>query len=214
MRLVHDDLTGDFATSAELTLGTGQVPGRSAGQIDDLRIYNRVLPAAQLEQLPCIPGTVIVSGVSGKRTKEEADRAREYLLTFAAPEALRTTFTELTALRSQKADLDHAIPTTMVMAEMEKPRDTFVLARGDYRNQTEKVQPGVPSALPPLPQDAPLNRLTLARWLVAPSHPLTARVAINRFWQMYLGWGLVKTRRLWRQGRTALEPGAARLARD
>jgi hypothetical protein len=61
----------------------------------------------------------------------------------------------------------------MVMAEMEKPRDTFVLARGDYRNQTEKVQPGVPSVLPPLPKDAPLNRLTLARWLVDPSHPLT-----------------------------------------
>ena len=79
------------------------------------------------------------------------------------------------------------------MAEMEKPSDTFVLARGDYRNQTEKVQPGVPSVLPALPKDAPLNRLTLARWLVDPSHPLTARVAVNRFWQMYFGTGLVKT---------------------
>ena len=192
--VVHDDLTGDFATSAELTLGhrAGARPFR--GAIDDLRIYDRVLPAAQLEQLAVhYPVQVIVSGVSGKRTKEEADRAREYFLTFAAPDALRTAYTELTALRSQKADLDHAIPTAMVMAEMEKPRDTFVLARGDYRNQTEKVQPGVPSVLPPLPKDAPLNRLTLARWLVDPSHPLTARVAINRFWQMYFGLGLVKT---------------------
>ena len=55
----------------------------------------------------------------------------------------------------------------MVMGELKKPRDTFVLARGDYRNQTEKVQPGVPAMLPPLPDGAPLNRLTLARWLVA-----------------------------------------------
>ena len=81
----------------------------------------------------------------------------------------------------------------MVMAEMKKPRDTFVLARGDYRNPTEKVQPGVPAMLPPLPKDAPLNRLTLAQWLVDPSHPLTARVAVNRFWQMYFGTGIVKT---------------------
>src|SRR4029453_120888 len=86
-----------------------------------------------------------------------------------------------------------AIPTTMVMAEMKVPRDTFVLARGDYRNQTEKVQPGVPSMLPPLPEGAPLNRLTLARWLVDPKHPLTARVAVNRFWQTYFGLGIVKT---------------------
>ena len=81
----------------------------------------------------------------------------------------------------------------MVMAELEKPRETFVLARGDYRNQTEKVQPGVPAMLPPLPKDAPLNRLTLAKWLVDPDHPLTARVAVNRFWQMYFGHGIVKT---------------------
>ncbi len=81
----------------------------------------------------------------------------------------------------------------MVMSEMKKPRDSFVLARGDYRNQTEKVTPGVPSMLPPLPEGAPLNRLTLAKWLVQPDHPLTSRVAVNRYWQMYFGYGIVKT---------------------
>jgi hypothetical protein len=192
--VVHDDLTGDFATSAELLLGHKVGDRTFRGAIDDLRIYDRVLSPAQLEALAVdYPAQVIVSGVSGKRTKEEAERVREYFLTFAAPEALRKAHSELTALQLQQSDLDHAIPTTMVMAEMEKPRDTFVLARGDYRNQTEKVQPGVPSVLPPLPKDAPLNRLTLARWLVDPSHPLTARVAVNRFWQMYFGLGLVKT---------------------
>ena len=68
-----------------------------------------------------------------------------------------------------------------------------MLARGDYRNQTEKVQPGVPAMLPPLETGAPLNRLTLAKWLVQPGHPLTSRVAVNRFWQMYFGYGIVKT---------------------
>ena len=55
------------------------------------------------------------------------------------------------------------------------------------------MQPGVPAMLPPLPTDAPLKRLTLARWLVQPNHPLTSRVAVNRFWQMYFGTGIVKT---------------------
>jgi hypothetical protein len=55
------------------------------------------------------------------------------------------------------------------------------------------VQPGVPAILPPLPKDAPLNRLTLAKWLVDPGHPLTSRVAVNRYWQTYFGVGIVKT---------------------
>jgi hypothetical protein len=93
----------------------------------------------------------------------------------------------------QRDDFNKTIPTTMVMAEMKKPRDTFILLRGDYRNQTEKVEPGVPAILPKLPEGAPLNRLTLAKWLVDPGHPLTSRVAVNRFWQMYFGYGIVKT---------------------
>jgi hypothetical protein len=80
------------------------------------------------------------------------------------------------------------------MDESKEPRDTFILARGDYRNHTEKVTPGTPAILPPLPHtDGLPNRLTLAKWLIDPSHPLTARVAVNRYWQMAFGTGLVKT---------------------
>jgi Protein of unknown function (DUF1553) len=136
---------------------------------------------------------MILSGVIGKRSKEQAEDVRDYFLTYAAPESLRTAYRELKALTKEKEELENRIPTAMVMAEMKKPRDTFVLARGDYRYQTEKVQPGVPAMLPPLAKDAPLNRLTLAKWLVDPRHPLTARVAVNRFWQMYFGYGIVKT---------------------
>jgi hypothetical protein len=68
-----------------------------------------------------------------------------------------------------------------------------VLARGDYRNLGEEVQPGTPAVLPPMAADLPRNRLGLAKWLVDPKHPLTARVAVNRFWAMYFGTGLVKT---------------------
>src|SRR5207302_8399512 len=74
-----------------------------------------------------------------------------------------------------------------------KPRDTFMLVRGQYDKKGEKVTAATPAALPPLSPGAPHNRLGLAHWLVDPGHPLTARVAVNRFWQAYFGTGLVKT---------------------
>ena len=82
----------------------------------------------------------------------------------------------------------------MVMQDMPQPRDIFVLVRGAYDRKGEKVMPGVPAAIaPPLPADAPRNRLALARWIVDPRNPLTARVTVNRFWQQYFGTGIVKT---------------------
>jgi hypothetical protein len=79
------------------------------------------------------------------------------------------------------------------MAELPKPRDTFVLIRGQYDKKGEKVTAAVPAALGTLPKDAPSNRLGLAKWLVDPNHPLTARVTVNRVWQQFFGTGLVKT---------------------
>jgi hypothetical protein len=81
------------------------------------------------------------------------------------------------------------------MQDAPEKRDCYVLNRGEYDkpDKDRKVEPGVPAFLPPLPQDAPPNRLALARWLVDPRHPLTARVTVNRFWQQKFGVGLVKT---------------------
>jgi hypothetical protein len=75
---------------------------------------------------------------------------------------------------------------------MNPPRDTFVFVRGDFRTKGEKVTPGTPAILPPLPA-GPTNRLALARWLVAKEHPLMARVTVNRYWSVFFGTGLVKT---------------------
>jgi Protein of unknown function (DUF1553)/Protein of unknown function (DUF1549)/Concanavalin A-like lectin/glucanases superfamily/Planctomycete cytochrome C len=192
--IVRDTLSGPIKTDAALRVGSKTLGTPYIGQIDDLRLYDRMLTPDQIEQLAIHDTTrVIVSGVHGKRSPNEAAQAREYFLTYAAPQTLRTVYAELRSLQRQKGELDLLVPTAMVMGEMPKPRETFVLARGDYRNQTEKVQPGVPAMLPPLPDGAPLNRLTLARWLVRPDHPLTSRVAVNRFWQMYFGVGIVKT---------------------
>jgi hypothetical protein len=100
---------------------------------------------------------------------------------------------QLRKLRQARAALEKQIPTTMVMEEMPRPRDTFVLVRGQYDKKGEKVRAATPAALPPLPADAPANRLGLARWLVDPANPLPSRVIVNRYWQAYFGTGLVKT---------------------
>jgi hypothetical protein len=164
------------------------------GQLDDLRIYDRILSATEVETLKDVEPTAASLRIAEKkRTKEQEARLRDYFLTHDAAEPYRSDWLSLKTMKAEKEELDNVVPTSMVMEEMEKPRETAVLARGDYRNRGEVVKPGVPSMLPPLPKDAPLNRLTLARWLVDRSHPLTARVAVNRYWQLYFGTGIVKT---------------------
>jgi Protein of unknown function (DUF1549)/Protein of unknown function (DUF1553)/Planctomycete cytochrome C len=100
---------------------------------------------------------------------------------------------EATAVRNQLNDYrGDQLPRVMIMSD-EKPRETFVLARGEYLKPTDKVTFNTPKFLPPLAPDAPRNRLGLAQWLTSPEHPLTARVQINRMWQNLFGLGIVKT---------------------
>jgi uncharacterized membrane protein len=83
--------------------------------------------------------------------------------------------------------------TTLVLEERKEPRETFIHERGSFLSPGAKVSPGVPGVLPPLPPEAPRNRLGLARWLVSPENPLTARVTVNRMWEAFFGRGLVAT---------------------
>jgi hypothetical protein len=85
------------------------------------------------------------------------------------------------------------VPTTMVLHQRAQPRVTHVFKRGDRLRPEEVVQPGVPGVLNPLPTGATMNRLGLAKWVVDPNHPTTARTAVNRIWQAYFGRGLVTT---------------------
>lgn len=86
-------------------------------------------------------------------------------------------------------------PTTLVVQERpaDNPRPTFRHHRGEYLSPKEEVTPGVPAFLPPLPEDAPANRLSFARWLVSERNPLVGRVVVNRAWQSFFGQGLVRT---------------------
>lgn len=102
------------------------------------------------------------------------------------------TVKEIASLEKEEADLKAAIPMTMVMSDA-MPRDTFILERGQYDKQLEKVVAAVPSRLPPLPEGAESNRLGLAQWLTQRKHPLTARVTMNRLWHQVFDVGIVKT---------------------
>ena len=125
--------------------------------------------------------------------KQHQARLSEYFLKHDAPEKYRRLYSRLAELRKERDKLEKSITTTMVMAEISKPRDTFVLGRGQYDDKGEKVIPGVPAFLPPMSRDLPPNRLGLAKWILDPSNPLTARVAVNQYWQQYFGTGIVKT---------------------
>jgi hypothetical protein len=131
-----------------------------------------------------------------KRTPEQTKAIRDYFLEYAF-EGARPTFKplheQIAATQKERSDLEAAIPATMVMAENPQVRETFLLVRGAYDKKGDKVEPGTPAVFPPLPEGAPKTRLGLAQWLVQPSHPLTARVTVNRFWQQCFGTGLVKT---------------------
>lgn len=102
---------------------------------------------------------------------------------------------QLRTLQSDEKSIMDSVVTSMVMGDQGSPRKTYVLDRGHYASPKleEEILPGVPAALPALPMDAPANRLGLAQWLVDPAHPLTARVAVNRYWMMFFGDGLVST---------------------
>ncbi len=96
--------------------------------------------------------------------------------------------------KAQRAydDFDRSLPNVMVMQEG-PVRDTFILKRGEYDKPEAKVTMATPAVLPPMPKDAPANRLGLAKWLVDPANPLTARVWVNRAWEKFFGYGICKT---------------------
>jgi hypothetical protein len=133
---------------------------------------------------------------AGKRSDPQKRRLRDYFVEHVYSKT-RATFTplhqQLAAAEKARVEIDKQMPTTLVFKEQAKPRPAYILKRGEYDQRGEQVGRDTPAFLPPLPSEAPRNRLGLARWLVDPGNPLTARVAVNRFWQQVFGTGLVKT---------------------
>ena len=163
------------------------------GQLDELRFYDRRL------SLPEIVGVMLADGVgpilaqpASQRTAEQTEELRTYFF-HQFDTAFKALVDQEDQLYAQKVELQSKLPATLIYRERKEPRDAFILTRGEYDQHGEKVDRTTPGVLPPLPADAPRNRLGLARWLVDRGNPLTARVTVNRFWTQFFGIGLVKT---------------------
>ncbi len=196
LEIFLDDVNSQGAVKREpLRIGAGGGPdNRFRGSLDDVRIYNRALSAAEAGMLADLTSITSIAALpEDKRTEGQADKIRDYFLEHALPARLADARTRLTDAQSKRDAFYQSLPTVMVMEEMTTPRETHVLIRGMYDRPGEVVKPILPAALTSSPSAYPPNRLGLARWLVDPSNPLTARVTVNRFWQMYFGAGLVKT---------------------
>jgi mono/diheme cytochrome c family protein len=129
---------------------------------------------------------------SDQRSPEQQAQLQKYYRESVSPE-LRELRERVTALRTEQANLEKQVASTMVMEERPSLRETTILVRGAYDKPGDKVEANVPAVLGSLPADQPRNRLSLANWLVDPQHPLMARVTVNRYWQMFFGTGIVKT---------------------
>jgi hypothetical protein len=186
----HDFLNQTITVNKPLRIGRGQADFR--GLIDDVRIYQRPLTAGDVRVIADatpISEFATASSGSGERVPE---KLRRYMLEVAGPDDARAAWRNLRMMERNLIEFRRTLPTVMVMEETQ-PRETHFLKRGQYDKPGERVFPGVPASLSPLPDDAPPNRLGLARWLVSGDNPLTARVTVNRFWRDLFGLGIVKT---------------------
>jgi hypothetical protein len=182
-------------TRNTLKIGAGGGPQfRFKGAIDEVRLYSRWLDADEIAMLACADWLEKIADIpAARRTRAQSLKIHRAFLSQAATDELQRAHRRLLELRQEKQNFEDELPTLMVMDEMPTARPAFVLKRGAYDAPGEKVERGVPIALPPMPAGFPNNRLGFARWLVSAEHPLTSRVAVNRFWQMLFGSGLVRT---------------------
>ena len=187
-------LKGTIRTSVALSIAERHSSSRLENvALQDLRIYGRVLPAAEVERLMHSTRAVWLAGKpAGERTEAE----RQELFDWWLP-ALDKPYAELTArvaaVEQEQTRIKAQGSMALVMQERKEAPAAYVLFRGEYDKRRDAVTPATPAFLPPMPADAPKNRLGFARWLLRPDHPLTARVAVNRFWQELFGTGLVRT---------------------
>ena len=159
----------------------------------------RLATTALAKSTVAITGTQIPDSIkttlATPRT-ERSDEQRKELESYyrkAAEGPIQQALRAVEETKKKLADFKASWPTVMVMQEIPKPREAFVLVRGEYDKRGDRVDASLPKALPAMPADQPNNRLGLARWIASPENPLTTRVWVNRMWEKFMGHGIVKT---------------------
>ncbi|MEP6737417.1 MAG: DUF1553 domain-containing protein [Chryseolinea sp.] len=194
MEITMDQLTKDillYSGQPGLQIGAWDRGwGLKNGVIDDLVVYNRELSSVEAMILSRkTTWTKVLSQSSEVPTKQEL---KVYYQLAIDPD-LKMLRHQLWEKRKQQVDSAEHISEVMVMQEMTKPKKSYLLQRGNYSARGEEVFPNTPESILAFNKNLPRNRLGLAQWLTDKDHPLTARVAVNRFWQNFFGTGLVKT---------------------
>lgn len=163
------------------------------GQMDEFQMFDREISELEARMLYQVNPDAPLLGVPLQEIPDlqPGELFDHFLATAYLPATgLRS---DLRTARAEHHKINDALPDITVMRETAEPRQSYILNRGAYDARGEKVSADTPAALPPFPEDQPRNRLGLAKWLTDPDHPLTARVAVNRYWQMIFGTGLVRT---------------------
>jgi hypothetical protein len=187
-------VTGSTLSQAPLLLGSdGNKRFFDGGAVQDLQILDRVLRDDEVEILAgWMPLRQAVA--SGEVPAGQARTAAEMIFLNRSGKAWRRLTTDWLRAVTEQRDIARRAPVTHVMNEMrDKEPEAFVLFRGMYDQPRDRVQPEVPAVAGSLGREYPRNRLGLAKWLTAPSNPLTARVTVNRMWQEIFGTGIVSS---------------------
>lgn len=161
--------------------------------IDDVKIFNRRLLDSEIIFSAfgdLVEPTLRIA--ENKRTAQDNDLLQQYYFT-AYDDPYKKQEGQIEKARRDTINLLKQTPTTLVFKETEKPKPAHILIRGEYDQKGDVVQRSTPDVLPAFDKSFPKNRLGLAMWLTQPNHPLTSRVAVNRFWQQVFGTGIVKT---------------------
>ncbi|MEO6726489.1 MAG: DUF1553 domain-containing protein [Blastocatellia bacterium] len=201
LNVIHGRIFRSFGdVDRTLKFGAGGGPNyRFKGAIDEVRIYKTLPEDDQIAVLACADSLEKIAAIPpATRTRAQRLKVEGAFLDSAAPATAQQAWQRLSELKRERLTLESEFSTLMIMKETEAPMPAYVLRRGAYDQPMEKVERAVPSALLRYQgrnrgDVSPNNRLGFARWLVSRENPLTARVQVNRFWQMLFGTGLVKT---------------------